>query len=761
MKWFISISAIFFSSFALHGQTPVGSWSDHLVYNTASDICASSDEIYASTGTSVLVFNREYDELKKMSTLNGLTETGISAINWSEENKTLVIAYISANVDLIKNNTIYNIPDISRKYIPGKKEVNRIRILGNYAYLTCSFGIVLIDLVKKEIYDTWKPGSGSGTTEVLDLAFGDERVFAATSEGVFFADISNTGLAYYGNWTRLPGFPDPSGKYTSVIWTGNKLYVNQSVNNAAGDYVYSYDGTVTQFSYIPGEYNNSFEVSSDGFIITSSTSVKHYRLDGSLIRSAGASQWPGPSFSKAVESKGEIWIADRASGIIRYRNSNDLTGFSLPGPLTNAAFHITSVNGKTAISAGGTDVSWNNLWRSLQVSFHEGTNWSGISSTAISDGIRTIIDPDDNDHFFVASWGGGLLEYKNKELVHQYSYTNSPLQTIIPGRPYVRICGLAMDKDKNLWITQSEVPGSLKILKPDGTWIVNPLTISAQMIGDLIITRAGHKWVILPRGNGLFVFDDNHTPENFTDDRHKKILIEESDGGIVAYVYSIAEDLDGNIWVGTDQGPLVYYNPEKIFTENLKAFRIRIPRQDGSNIYDNLLNTETINSIAIDGANRKWLGTANAGAYLMSSDGTEEIRKYTQENSPIFSDNIISLAVDNKTGDVWFGTSKGLQSVRGDAIEGLEKFNNVYAFPNPVRQEFSGSLTITGLMRDTRIKITDVSGNLVFETESTGGIATWDLNTYSGRRVATGVYLIFSSNNDGSKSCVTKVLVIK
>ncbi|HUX94160.1 MAG TPA: hypothetical protein VMV47_00395 [Bacteroidales bacterium] len=761
MRRIISIFILFYSFIYLPGQTPVGSWSDHLVYNSAVDICASSDEIYASTGMSVLVFNREYDELKKMSTINGLTEIGISAINWSEDNKTLVIAYITTNIDLVKNNIIYNIPDISRKYIPGKKEVNRIRIQGNYAYLACSFGIVLIDLVKKEIYDTWKPGSGSGTTEVWDLTFGDERIFAATGEGVFFADLSNTGLAYYGNWIRLPGFPDPSGKYTSVVWAGSKLYVNQSVNNAAGDYVYSFDGTATQFSYIPGVYNNSFEPASDGFIITSSSSVKHYGTDGSLIRSIDASQWPDPSFSQAIESNGEIWIADRSSGMIRYRNSNDLTGFSLPGPITNAAFNITSVDGKTAISAGGTDVSWNNLRRSLQVSFHEGTEWTSISSTSVSDGIRTIIDPDDLEHIFVASWGEGLLEYKNNELVKQYSYTNSPLQTIIPGSPYVRICGLAMDKDKNLWITQSEVQGSMKVLKPDGTWIVNPLTIDAQMIGDLIITRTGHKWIILPRGNGLFVFDDNHTPENFTDDRYKKMLIEESDGDIVAYVYSIAEDLEGNIWVGTDQGPLIYNNPERVFNENLKAFRVRIPRNDGSNIYDYLLKTETINSIAVDGANRKWLGTANAGAYLLSPDGATEIRKFTEENSPLFSNNIVSLAVDNKTGEVWFGTSKGVQSVRGDAIEGLEKFNDVYAFPNPVRQEFSGSLTVTGLMRDSRVKITDVSGNLVYETESTGGIATWDLNTYNGRRVATGVYLIFCSSNDGSKSCVIKVLVIK
>lgn len=745
----------------LSAQTPVGSWSDHLVYKSAYAVCAGANEVYASTGSSLLVFNKEYDELKKMSRINGLTETGISAISWSDENKTLIIAYTSTNIDLIRNNTIYNIPDISRKYIPGKKEINRIRTKGKYAYLSCSFGIVIIDLQKNEVYDTWKPGSVNGTMEVWDLAFGDNKIFAATASGIYFADPSNPGLAYFGNWTLLSDIPEPNGIYTAVVYSGKTLYANQSVKNAAGDYVYSYNGTGSLFSYEPGIFNRSFEPVSDGFLITSATAVKHYGTDGKEISKISSAQWPNPDFSQAIESDNETWIADRQSGLIRHKNSGNISAYTLPGPITNEAFHIVSEDGKTIISGGGTDASWNNLWKPLRISISDGNEWTSITTSDISDGMRSLIDPNDKNHFFVSTWGGGLLEYKNNELVNHYSYSNSPLQTIIPGRDYVRICGLAMDKGKNLWMTQSEVKGSMKVLKPDGTWIVNPLTIDAQMIGDIIITRNGFKWIILPRGNGLFVFDDNGTPEIFTDDRSKKMLIEESAGDIISYVYSIAEDLDGNIWVGTDQGPVVYYNPEKVFQDNLKAFRIKIPRNDGSNIYDYMLKTETITAIAVDGANRKWLGTGDAGAYLLSPDGTVEIRKYTEENSPILSNSIVSLAVDNKSGDVWLGTAKGIQSVRGDATEGVEKFTNVYAFPNPVRQEFTGNVTISGLMRDSQIKITDVSGNLVFETESAGGEATWDLKTYNGKRVSTGVYLAFCASNDGTESCVIKILVIK
>jgi ligand-binding sensor domain-containing protein len=375
--------------------------------------------------------------------------------------------------------------------------------------------------------------------------------------------------------------------------------------------------------------------------------------------------------------------------------------------------------------------------------------------------MRSLIDPDNNNHIFVSTWGGGLLEYENNSLLKQYTESNSPLQNIIPGRPYVRICGLALDRSKNLWLTQTGVPGSIKVLKADGTWIANPVTIDAPTIGDIIITKTGHKWIILPRGYGLFVLDDNNTPDVFSDDRYKKLLVQDTGNQTISFVYSITEDLDGNIWIGTDQGPLIYYNPEKVFDSDLEANRIKISRNDGTDQADIVLKTETITSIAVDGANRKWLGTTSSGAYLLSPDGTTQIKNYNEQNSPLYSNSIVTLAVDNKTGEVWFGTLKGVQSVRGDATLGGENFKNVYTFPNPVREDFTGNVTITGLMKDSQIRITDISGNLVYVTVSDGGQATWDLKNYNGRHVATGVYLVFCASKDGSQSFVTKMLVIK
>ncbi|NSW94920.1 MAG: T9SS type A sorting domain-containing protein, partial [Bacteroidales bacterium] len=337
---------------------------------------------------------------------------------------------------------------------------------------------------------------------------------------------------------------------------------------------------------------------------------------------------------------------------------------------------------------------------------------------------------------------------------------NSPLQKAQEnGKIY--ITGLASDRSGNLWIVQPGVSRVIKVLKSDGTWIVNPLTINAPSAGDILISSNGLKMVLLSASQGLLILDDNNTPDLFADDRYNNIAIRDNEDNLIRNLFSIAEDLTGNIWIGTDKGPVVFYNNEDLFGEDPRAFRIKIPRNDGSGLADYLLGNETVTAVAIDGANRKWLGTKGSGAYLLSSDETSVINNYNLDNSPLYSNFITSIAVDNISGDVWFGTGEGVISIRGEATEGSVSYKNVYAFPNPVRDDYNGNVTITGLMSDSRVIITDISGNLVFKTISTGGQASWDLTTYNGRRVTTGVYLIFCSNQEGSKAFVTKVLVIR
>ncbi len=395
------------------GQAPVGTWSDHLVYSTAVSLAVSEENVYASTGSSILVYNRDLSELRKFSHINGLTETGISAIGWSAENKTLIIAYNSTNLDLVENNTIFNLPDIERKFIPGEKNIRRIRTTGRYAYLACSFGIVVVDLIKKEIFDTWKPGSSTGNTPVYDIALGNGKFFAATEHGVYSGDMNSSGLSYFGNWDLLPNLPDLSGKYTGVLFTGGRLLVNLSSTIQGGDAVYSTGNTgSTLLSFTPGAVTTSIDASYGGFTVSNARGVNYYNSGGILQKSISDYGKGTPAISQGIADGNDIWIADKYNGLVFGRNMTDFSFLTLPGPGSDQVVNISSFNGKTLITRGGITPSWNSLQRPFQVSVNEKNTWSVLSPAGFRDAMRGLIDPVDNSHFFITSWGDGLFEFR-------------------------------------------------------------------------------------------------------------------------------------------------------------------------------------------------------------------------------------------------------------------------------------------------------------------------------------------------------------
>ena len=738
----------------LDGQLPVGSWSDHFRYNTARSVAAGNDEIYASTGTAVLVYNKKFNELKKLSKVTGLSGTGISSIAWSPETSSLLIGYDNTDLDLVIKGSIYNIPDIRDKYIPERKRINRIRSFGKYFYLTTGFGIVVVDPVRKEIRDTWNPGN----SEVYDISIAGNVIYAATEQGLLTADISNQGLAWSGNWTLVTALPDPYSLCTLVINSGASVYCN--VRRPEGDVIYKISDNTTVLISVPGRINNSFDTGPEGFLISSDKAAEYFRNDGTLIKSITTYGWGDPSASQCIFDGSSLWIADTGYGLVEYRNLNEFSILTLNGPASDHVESITAHDGLVAITAGGADESWNSLGRPFGISVFTDNRFTNLIPHEANDAMRVCFDPADPDHFFVSTWGDGLYEYRNLILVGHYDETNSPLIAGPDPDDGVRICGLVMDKNGNLTVAQSGRKAVISILRPDGTWIVNAFTINSPLAGDMIATRSGQKWILLPEGNGIYVTDDNKTPGIFNDDRSKLLTIRDNDGNLIVGAFSAAEDQDGNVWVGTDKGPVVYATGRSVFDDDITAFRIKIPRNDGSGLADYLLGTETITSISVDGANRKWLGTQSSGIYLFSADGSDIILNFNKNNSPLPSDSIAALAVDNLTGVLWIGTSMGIVSLRQLATSGSDNYSRAYVFPNPVREDYTGKLTITGLMTETRLKITDVSGNLVHETISEGGQAEWDLTTYNGKRVSTGVYLIFCSNSDGSASAIIKVLVI-
>jgi hypothetical protein len=299
-------------------------------------------------------------------------------------------------------------------------------------------------------------------------------------------------------------------------------------------------------------------------------------------------------------------------------------------------------------------------------------------------------------------------------------------------------------------------------MKRDGSWqdfIISDLTLTEHSLYNLVIDDYGQKWFCARQaseGKGLCVFKEA-SMDSPGGGSFRRLTTQTGQGALPdIFVKSIAKDKDGSIWLGTSAGVAVIYNPGSAFTgDNIDAQRIII-QQDGYNQY--LLETEVVSAIAIDGANRKWFGTYNGGVFFMSADGTKQLLNFNTENSPLPSNAILSIAIDDVSGEVFFATDKGIISYRGDATEGGETCKDYFVFPNPIRHDYKGPIAIRGLTANADVKITDVAGNIVFHTKANGGEAIWNGNNMDGKRAQTGVYTVFVTNEDGSQTCATKMI---
>ncbi|MBR5235084.1 MAG: Por secretion system protein, partial [Bacteroidaceae bacterium] len=414
--------------------------------------------------------------------------------------------------------------------------------------------------------------------------------------------------------------------------------------------------------------------------------------------------------------------------------------------------------------------------------YEEGT-WTSFQEEGIAEetgvhykNLTSIVqDPKDENHHYASSFGQGIYEFRDMQLVAHYDHNNSPLESASPNsKRFTRISRLKYDKQGNLWITNADggdnVKSPLKILKPDGTMIGLYYKELEKLptVTEVLFDQRGRVWVVSMRYDvRLFCIDLNGTLENTADDRirtfNEKFTDQDGQSTEVYYINDIAEDLNGDIWVMTDAGPYVLYNTEKVFNTDYRFTKIKVPRNDGTNYADYLLNGVYTTCIEIDAANRKWIGTLNNGLYLIGPDGLENVHHFTKDNSPLPSNAIESLALQHTTGELYIGTDKGLVSYTTDATRGASEYDEekVYAYPNPVTPDYNGPITIVGLKANSNVKITNTAGRLVAEGTSLGGSFTWDGKTPQGQRVATGVYYVLGTDEEGQEGIVTKILFIK
>lgn len=445
-------------------------------------------------------------------------------------------------------------------------------------------------------------------------------------------------------------------------------------------------------------------------------------------------------------------------------NSPDLNYFGYMRFLNNKLYTVT----------GNDDATERNAY----VQIKDGDTWnvitndiSYISTRKYVNPFKIEIDPKDENHWFVAA-RTGLYEYKDGKVINDYYCNNSPLQraaSVAEGNvDYTITTSALFDSDENLWVFNGSAPKPYIFkLDPNNNW-------TTYEVSDLVNT-AGHSWkrqistFFDSRGLLWLVNNDWRTPAlayyNTSNNELKAyttIINEDASQVSMIYARCCTEDKEGNIWFGTDIGP-VELLAEDITSGNDVFQQIKVPRNDGTNLADYLLTGIDISCMAIDGANRKWFGTNGLGVYLISSDNLTQIHHFTADDSPLLSDNIESIAIDDKTGEVYFGTSKGLCSYASDASGEAEELNNdeVYAYPNPVTPEYTGLITITGLTYKSNVKIVTASGQVVAEGVSNGGTFTWDGCDMDGKRVASGVYMVMVATEEGKKGVVTKIGIVR
>ncbi|MEJ5266040.1 MAG: two-component regulator propeller domain-containing protein [Bacteroidales bacterium] len=759
-----------FPLFAQYRLAP-GQWRDHLAYKRVKKIVPAENRIYCVSSSGLLYYNKIDNTINTLSKVQGLSDCAIATIAFDPKTQNLIIVYNDLNIDFLKNNRIINYPVIKNKIGLTNKKINNITVYNGKAYLSCGFGIVVIDLEKYLVTDTYYPGSGGQVEEVLDVAIDSEYIYAATLNRIIRAQANDPFLVDYHRWQTVR-FQAPNALVRKLEILNGTLFAWVDVDTYQSDSVVYFRNNQWSATPLPLEEIRAMNVSDNRLVVTGHS---QYSMDANLNYLIVSSHYWG---QYAVYDKGgDLWVADTYRDLIRIKPSGSSEDINFNSPTFAKNVKVDVYNGQIWTVAGLLSPNWHNEYNKEGFAGYINQQWFSFYSDVTPelenyfDFVNVRINRFNPEQIYLAGWWAGLVLYeKGKLTFFNGANKNSTIEEDIYWAGHSFVYGIDFDADGNVWVTNSRALRPLSVRKKDGTWKSFSLpyvSVDNYYVGDIVATSWGHKWVIAARKPVLVVFDDNGTIDDERDDRTTTFdlgNLANSGNALInpGRLYCIREDRSGNLWVGTDAGPVEITGAQYIFDarDYVQARKILVSSNIGENVGAYLLETEYINAIAVDGGNRKWLATQNSGVYLISPDGTQVLQNFTKDNSPLLSNTVLDIAIDHKSGEVYFATDKGLISYRGYATWSNDDFGDVYVFPNPVRENYTGDIVVTNLLTNAIVKITDVEGNLVYETRANGGQAVWDGKNLRGQRAKTGVYFIFCSNDDGSKTRVIKLLFI-
>ena len=773
--------SIFDSQFSmlnsLHAQT-IGEWSLYPSYQIVQKNIAVNKSVYALTisqqqiyanikeNYNLVRYDSEDTSVHTYSALDILNDRQIVHMAYSEEAKRLILVYENGNIDLLDlNDKVLNIASLKQSRL-NDKTVKNIYIDGQMAYLATGFGFIIVDMQEGVIRDTYQLG-----VDVQAIAVRDGVVYIGTNSGLYYSTDKNMHLL--ANWKLQSTV---SNEYTQMfVFDGHVYAVEYSSLFRINDNAQGLTRLATGVKFASLANNQLVYITeSEACIYQSDTQVQHIALDR---------QWHSLSYAN-----GTYWASEGADGLKGYKLSNDAfvetVGSIHPNsPIRDLPYRMHYV-GDRLLVAGGINTPYAIYYPPTAMYLDYDGRWTNLDEDTYLEQYadlrhrnmtHLVQDPTDPTHHYASGYRSGLYEYRNGKFVALHNSDNSPLQQIVLdgralGLNFVGCTGLQYDGDGNLWMMNQQTDTIVRILQPSGRWLslyyddINGI----ETPEDFLFTTSGVNFLVSRRmdGRGFFAFHTNGTLNSVRDDKYMlRSRIVNQDGTSYApdEFYCMAEDLGGRIWCGTQLGLFVINDATTFFDSDFAFEQIKIARDDGSNLADYLLSGVAVTCIAVDGANRKWIGTRSNGLYLVSADGLELIHHFQADDSPLPSDNIQCLAIHPTTGLVMIGTDAGLCSYVSDATEAEEELrgDDVVAYPNPVRPDYRGPIAVRGLTMDGEVKICTTTGQLVWSGTSNGGTFTWDGTNKRGKRVASGVYHVIANTSDGKKAVVSRIIVVK
>lgn len=739
------------------------SWGSYFSYNNIVDMTQSGSRVYAGGESAMFYQNVINGELKTITSVDGLKAEGITAIHYSSTyNKTLVGSSNGLLLIVNADNTINTKIDIIEEttIAANIKKINNISEYNGIAYISCDFGIATLNMNTLQFGDSYYIGPGGQKIKVFQTAVVNNTIYAATeNNGLRSAGLDNPNLVDFSQWTETS-----SGNWLTATSHSDRL-VASYINNTV--VVYFPDENI--FGVLATGSRAITDLNSSGTYLVATSETDVFVFNAGLQVVAHVTQIPNHdvTFTSGSVVNERLYIGTREQGVFSapLNNTFSFTNITPAGPEQNEIFSMHKANNALWTVYGAYSYAHNpyplkyaGVSRLAEDGWFTLSNEEVFSAASISD---VITSPNNESIVYASSYHSGLVKIEGDAPALLYNNTNTGnnsngLETMnTGGEPSIRINSLAFDGNGSLWMTNSRVERPLKVLRSNNSWVSYDFTeITSNTTGDdyeqIVIDRNNTKW-IATRLSGLVAFNENLN--------NKSIVINASEGNLPdRYVKSLAIDNNNRLWIGTVRGLRVLPSVESFTTESELTTNAIIITDD--DLAQELMYEQTVTAIEVDGSNNKWLGTT-AGAFLVSPDGQRTLFHFTKDNSPLPSNIINDIAIDQATGEVFFATERGLVSYKGTSTAGEDNLNNVYVYPNPVRPGFDGEVKISGLMDNVNLKITDIEGNLVFEATSEGGTVTWDTSAFGRYKVRSGVYMIFIASDDGTKTKVKKVMIVR